>query len=152
MENYSVLDKLRSLFSRQEASEEPEIETDLAAASLMLEVSWSDHEVGETELLTMRRLLSDLYGPSPEKIGALIEDARARLNENVGLHPYTSFLNEHLDEEARFQVICALWQLAIADDRVDKFEEHTIRRASDLLYLSHSRFIEAKLHAKAQRS
>ena len=152
MEHYSVLDKLRSLFSSQEASEEPEIETDLAAASLMLEVSWSDHAVGETELLTMRRLLSDLYGLSPEKIEALIEDARARLNENVGLHPYTSFLNEHLDEEARFQVICALWQLALADDRIDKFEEHTIRRASDLLYLSHSRFIEAKLHAKAQRS
>jgi uncharacterized tellurite resistance protein B-like protein len=99
----------------------------------------------------MRRLLSDLYGLSPEKIEALIEDARARLNENVGLHPYTSFLNEHLDEEARFQVICALWQLALADDRIDKFEEHTIRRASDLLYLSHSRFIEAKLHAKAHR-
>jgi uncharacterized tellurite resistance protein B-like protein len=118
----------------------------------MLEVSWSDHDVGETELLTMRRLLSDLYGLSPEKIEALIEDARARLTENVGLHPYTSFLNEHLDEEARFQVICALWQLALADDRIDKFEEHTIRRASDLLYLSHSRFIEAKLHAKAQRS
>ena len=78
-----MLDKLRSLFSSQEASEEPEIETDLAAASLMLEVSWSDHDVGETELLTMRRLLSDLYGLSPEKIEALIEDARARLKENV---------------------------------------------------------------------
>ena len=147
-----MLDKLRSLFSSQEASEEPEIDTDLAAASLMLEVSWSDHNVGEIELVAMRRLLSDLYGLSPEKIEALIEDARARLPENVGLHPYTSFLNEHLDEEARFQVICALWQLALADDRIDKFEEHTIRRASDLLYVSHNRFIEAKLHAKAQRS
>jgi uncharacterized tellurite resistance protein B-like protein len=152
MENYSVLDKLRALFSSQEDSGEPEIEADLAAASLMLEVSWSDHDVGEAELLTMRRLLSDLYGLSPEKIDALIDDAQARLSENVGLHPYTRFLNEHLDEEARFQVVCALWQLALADDRIDRFEEHTIRRASDLLYLSHSRFIEAKLQAKANHS
>jgi uncharacterized tellurite resistance protein B-like protein len=152
MEHYSVLDKLRALFSSEEAAEAPAIETDLAAASLMLEVSWSDHHVGEAELLTMRRLLADLYALSPEKIDALIDDAQARLSENVGLHPYTSFLNEHLDEEARFQVICALWQLALADDRIDKFEEHTIRRASDLLYLSHSRFIEAKLQAKAKRS
>lgn len=147
-----MLDKLRALFSSQEDSEEPEIEADLAAASLMLEVSWSDHDVGEAELLTMRRLLSDLYGLSPEKIDALIDDAQARLSENVGLHPYTRFLNEHLDEEARFQVVCALWQLALADDRIDRFEEHTIRRASDLLYLSHSRFIEAKLQAKANHS
>ena len=56
MENYSVLDKLLSLFGRHETTEEPEIETDLAAASLMLEVSWSDHDVGAAELLTMRRL------------------------------------------------------------------------------------------------
>ena len=147
-----MLDKLRALFSSQEAAEAPEIEIDLAAASLMLEVSWSDHDVGEAELFAMRRLLSDLYGLSPEKIEALIEDAKARLNENVGLHPYTRFLNEHLDEESRFQVICALWQLALADDRIDKFEEHTIRRASDLLYLSHSRFIEAKLQAKAKHT
>ena len=147
-----MLDKLRALFSSQEDSEEPEIEADLAAASLMLEVSWSDHDVGEAELLTMRRLLSDLYGLSPEKIDALIDDAQARLSENVGLHPYTRFLNEHLDEEARFQVVSALWQLALADDRIDRFEEHTIRRASDLLYLSHSRLIEAKLQAKANHS
>jgi uncharacterized tellurite resistance protein B-like protein len=39
--------------------------------------------------------------------------------------------------------------LALADDRIDKFEEHTIRQAADLLYLSHSRFIEAKLKAKS---
>ena len=151
MENYSVLDKLLSLFSRHETTEEPEIETDLAAASLMLEVSWSDHDVGAAELLTMRRLLSELYDLSEDKVDALIEDAQDRLSVNVGLHPYTSFLNEHLDEEARFQVICALWQLALADDRIDKLEEHTIRRASDLLYLSHSRFIEAKIRAKAMQ-
>ena len=86
-----MLDKLRALFSSQEAAEAPEIEIDLAAASLMLEVSWSDHDVGEAELLAMRRLLSDLYGLSPEKIEALIEDAKARLNENVGMHPYLAF-------------------------------------------------------------
>ena len=90
-----MLDKLRALFSSEEAAEAPAIETDLAAASLMLEVSWSDHHVGEAELLTMRRLLADLYALSPEKIDALIDDAQARLSENVGLHPYTTLLHEH---------------------------------------------------------
>ena len=85
---------------------------------------------------------------SADKVDALINDAQDRLSVNQSLHPYTSFLNEHLDEEARFQVICALWQLALADDRIDKLEEHTIRRASDLLYLSHSRFIEAKFEPR----
>ena len=145
-----MLDKLRSLFTKQQEDEQPLIETDLAAASLMLEVSWSDHRVDDTEIKAAKDLLNELYDIESEKLDLLIEDARSRLGSSVGLHPYTSYLNEQLDEEERFKVVCALWRLALADDQLDKFEEHTIRKASDLLYLSHSRFIEAKLQAKAK--
>ena len=47
-------------------------------------------------------------------------------------------------------MVTALWRVALASDGLDRFEEHTIRQAADLLYLSHNRFIEAKLTAKAQ--
>ena len=145
----TMLAKLRSLFSPEQTEDENAIETDLAAASLMLEVCWSDHHVDDTELAAIQRLLVDLYSIDSNKVAALIADAKTRLETSVGLHPYTSYLREHLDETERFDVICALWQLALADDRIDKFEEHTIRQAADLLYLSHSRFIEAKLKVKS---
>ena len=144
-----MLAKLQSLFSPEQTEDENAIETDLAAASLMLEVCWSDHCVDDVELAAIQRLLVDLYSIDSDKVAALIADAKTRLETSVGLHPYTSYLREHLGEAARFDVICALWQLALADDRIDKFEEHTIRQAADLLYLSHSRFIEAKLKAKS---
>ena len=144
-----MLAKLRSLFSPEQTEDENVIETDLAAASLMLEVCWSDHHVDDAELAAIQRLLVDLYSIDADKVEALIADAKARLETAVGLHPYTSYLREQLAEAERFDVICALWQLALADDRIDKFEEHTIRQAADLLYLSHSRFIEAKLKAKS---
>ena len=144
-----MLAKLQSLFSPEQTEDENAIETDLAAASLMLEVCWSDHRVDDTELAAIQRLLVDLYSIDSDKVAALIADAKTRLETSVGLHPYTSYLREHLGEAERFDVICALWQLALADDRIDKFEEHTIRQAADLLYLSHSRFIEAKLKAKS---
>lgn len=147
-----MLDKLRSLFSAEPTEKEPEIDTTLAAASLMLEVSWSDHDVDEAELAAIRRLLVELYNIDAEKVEALIADARARLDSNVGLQLYTSYLTEHLDEPARFEVVRALWLLALADHHIDKFEEYTIRKAADLLYLSHSRFIEAKLQAKSLSS
>ena len=145
-----MLAKLQSLFSPEQTEDENAIETDLAAASLMLEVCWSDHQVDDAELAAIQRLLVDLYSIDSDKVAALIADAKTRLETAVGLHPYTSYLREHLDEAERFDVICALWQLALADDRIDKFEEHTIRQAADLLYLSHSRFIEAKLKAKSR--
>ena len=144
-----MLAKLQSLFSPEQTEDENAIETDLAAASLMLEVCWSDHYVDDVELAAIQRLLVDLYSIDSDKVAALIADAKTRLETSVGLHPYTSYLREHLGEAERFDVICALWQLALADDRIDKFEEHTIRQAADLLYLSHSRFIEAKLKAKS---
>ena len=145
-----MLDKLRALFAGEEQTQEPSIEIDLAAASLMLEVSWSDHSVENVEIHETKRLLKELYGLDATKADALIADAQSRLGTSVGLHPYTTYLNEHLGEEERFNVVHALWRLALADDRIDKFEEHIIRKASDLLYLSHSRFIEAKLLAKAE--
>ncbi len=57
-------------------------------------------------------------------------------------------LNEHMDQETKFQVILAMWRIAMADRNIDALEEHVIRRAADLLYVSHSKFIEAKLAAK----
>ena len=147
-----MLAKLISLFSGDDTEQTTEIRPELAAASLMLEVSWADHELSTEELSSVHKLLTELYGVDAAKAQSLIDDAKERLQTNIGLHPYTSFLNEHLDENSRFEVVCALWELALADDHVDKFEEHTIRRVSDLLYLSHSRFIEAKLSAKSLQS
>ena len=101
------------------------------------------------ELAAIQRLLVDLqHSIDSDKVAALIADAKTRLETSVGLHPYTSYLREHLGEAARFDVICALWQLALADDRIDKFEEHTIRQAADLLYLSHSRFYRGQTEGK----
>ena len=144
-----MLAKLKSLFTKEQTQDDIKIEIDIAAASLMLEVCWSDHHVDDAELEAIQRLLVELYSIDAGKVASLIVDAKTRLDTNVGMHPYTNYLREHLDEDGRFEVICALWQLAMADDRVDKFEEHTIRKAADLLYLSHSRFIEAKLRAKS---
>jgi uncharacterized tellurite resistance protein B-like protein len=42
-----------------------------------------------------------------------------------------------------------LWLIAYADGVIDKYEEAAIRKASELLYVSHSDFIRAKFAAEA---
>jgi uncharacterized tellurite resistance protein B-like protein len=42
-----------------------------------------------------------------------------------------------------------LWRLALSDAELDRFEEHTIRKIAELLYVSHVRFIEAKQRARS---
>jgi uncharacterized tellurite resistance protein B-like protein len=41
-----------------------------------------------------------------------------------------------------------LWQLAYADQTIDKFEEHLIRKLAELLHVPHKHFIQAKHSAK----
>ena len=53
-----------------------------------------------------------------------------------------------LGESGKFEIMIALWQIALADKQIDRFEEHMIRRVAELIYVPHERFIEAKLTAR----
>ena len=39
----------------------------------------------------------------------------------------------------------AMWEIAYADGKLDKYEEHYLRKVSELLYIPHSQFIQQKL-------
>jgi uncharacterized tellurite resistance protein B-like protein len=41
-----------------------------------------------------------------------------------------------------------MWEVAYADGRVDRYEDHMIRKVADLLYLSHNDFIRMKLASR----
>ena len=145
-----MLSSLRKLFSREEeVADEAALDPALAAAALMFEVVWADHEISQSELVTAKTLLKQMFSVEEDAVMSIVADAEERLRESVGVHGYTSFLNESMSEEEKFSVVTALWQIALAEDGIDVMEEHSIRKTSDLLYLSHSRFIEAKLKAKA---
>ena len=145
-----MLSSLRKLFSRkEEVADDAALDPALAAAALMFEVVWADHEISQSELVTAKTLLQQMFSVEEDAVMSIVADAEERLRESVGVHGYTSFLNESMSEEEKFSVVTALWQIALAEDGIDVMEEHSIRKASDLLYLSHSRFIEAKLKAKA---
>ena len=40
------------------------------------------------------------------------------------------------------------WEIARADNTVDKHEEHRIRKLSELLYVDHKDFIKSKISTK----
>ena len=149
-----MLKKLTELFRRDPdpAANGASIDAPLAAAALMLEVTWADHETDSTEIERSTALLKQLFDLDAAVAGQLVDDARDRLQHNVGVQTYTRHLNEALCEADKFDVITALWRVAQASNGVDRFEEHTIRRIADLLYLSHDRFIQAKLLARQNPS
>lgn len=120
----------------------------LAAAALLLEVAWADHDIGEDELEHIRGALASQFGLSEREVAAIVEESRAAHNDSVGVYRFTRAITDAWNEEQRVKLLEALWRLALYDDELHRYEEHAIRKIADLLYVPHSRFIEAKLRAK----
>jgi uncharacterized tellurite resistance protein B-like protein len=120
----------------------------LAAAALLLEVSWADQDISERELELINAALQRTFGLDAEASQELVEQSRRDHAESVGVYGYTRAINDNWDEPAKFELLVALWRLALADEELNRHEEHHIRKIAELLYVSHDRFIEAKLRAK----
>lgn len=141
----SLLDRLKN---RNADEEDADRLVQMAAATLLLEVAWADHDIADEELDIVAETLQSQFDLDEEEIGEVIEASRAAHDESVGLYGFTRTLVEAWDEPERFELVVMLWKLAFADDRLDRFEEHTIRKIAELLYVSHARFIEAKRTAR----
>jgi len=96
--------------------------------------------------------LRELFDLNAERLAQIVEQTRKNHEHSVGVYEFTRAINEQLDEQGKFEIMIALWQIALVDKQVDRFEEHMIRRIAELLYVPHGRFIEAKLTARNQLS
>ncbi len=142
----SILDRIRGTI--EEAPEQRDHLLALAAGALLIEVAWADHDIAAGEMAVIRSALSDQFELSEAEVDEIIRESRDKHDESVGLYAFTRTLVEAWDEQRRYELLVNLWRLAYSDADLDRFEEHTIRKISELLYVSHARFIEAKRTAR----
>jgi len=119
-----------------------------AAAMLLFEVAWADHDMSTDEIALIEESLQKLFDLSAATTEWLVADARAKHEASVGVYEYTRTINESLDAPEKFELMVALWRLAHSDKKLHALEEHAIRRISELLYVPHSQFIQAKQQAQ----
>ena len=145
-----MFEKLRKILQQPAGSSVPgeDVSVAQAAAMLLLEVAWADHEIEPAELDAMRHALKSLYRMEDAAIEALIRRARADHDASTGLFPFTRTLNDALDLAEKTALLTELWRLTGFRGERHHYEEHAIRRIADLLYLSHEDFIGAKLAAR----
>ncbi len=144
-----LLDRLRGRSNESDSSDDHLIA--LSAATLLLEVAWADHDIAESEIDAIRSALTEQFGLQDKEADEVISESREHHEQSVGMQDFTRTLVEAFDEQQRFDLLTHLWRLAYSDMTIDRFEEHTIRRISELLYVSHARFIEAKRRARDER-
>ncbi|MDD9960506.1 MAG: TerB family tellurite resistance protein [Gammaproteobacteria bacterium] len=143
-----MLARLLERIQTPATDDSPETTVELAAAVLLVEVAWADHHVADAELRAIERSLKAVLQISGEDLRALIDESRKAQRESVGLHRFTRAIVDAWSAEQRFELLVQLWRLAYCDAGLDKYEEATVRKIADLLYVDHPRFIAAKLKAK----
>ena len=117
----------------------------LCICVLLIEVSKSDDDYDDSEKEKIVDLLEKQFSLNHDQIDMLMQMADKKNNEIVSLHELTTTLNKEYTYSEKKNVIKMLWDIAYSDGRIDKYEDYTIRKISDLLYIKHSDFIKAKL-------
>jgi uncharacterized tellurite resistance protein B-like protein len=119
-----------------------------ACIALMLETSMADDLLDESEIETLKATLINDFKLEETEIDELIEISKKNVDDSTSLYDFTRDINDNFEAKERIKLIESMWKIAYADGNIDKFEEHIIRKVSNLIYVSHSDFIKAKISAK----
>jgi uncharacterized tellurite resistance protein B-like protein len=121
----------------------------LAVAALLVEVLRADYATAEAERRQVIESLRGILGLGEPECAELLAEAEQQVDKAHDLHQFTAEINRALAHEEKLRVVEQMWRVARSDATVHKYEEHIIRRVSDLLHVSHREFIAAKLRASA---
>lgn len=145
-----MIDAFKKLFEApsRENLEEKEHRLRLAAAALLIETARADFSEDKIEQAELEKLLYESLELSRGEVRAMIDEAAAQLDEATSLYEFTGLINDHYLPAQKLELISAMWRVAYADGRLDKYEEYLIRQVAELCYVSHQDYIRTKLAAK----
>ena len=144
----SILHKLFRSSEPQSSVFDQEHALHVATATLLVEVSRADFVEQQSELDRMRQLLAQQFSLNETDLDELMIQARESADKLVSIQHITRLLNEQFDASMKVRVVEMMWQVVYADGIKDHYEEHLIRQVSELLYVPHSRFIQARHKAE----
>jgi uncharacterized tellurite resistance protein B-like protein len=143
-----VLAKLKALFdgglARDSSPAAREHALRVATALLLIEVARADYDDAFAEQESMLASLQQFFALDDSAAALLLEEARGEADRAVELQQFTRLLHEQLSVAEKQRVIEMLWQVALADRRLDKHEDHLVRRIAELLYVPHSDLIRIR--------
>lgn len=151
-----MLSQIKEFFNDQivgtEDSQDESEQVRRAAAALLIEVTRSDYADDPRELEAVRNALRITFFLEESQLDELMELADIAARESTSSYDFTRLVNDNFDPNQKLELISAMWQVAFADGRLDKYEEHMIRRVAELIYVPHGEFIRMKHRAEKRAS
>jgi uncharacterized tellurite resistance protein B-like protein len=116
----------------------------LATCILLIEVSKSDDDFDLDEQKKIRSLIKSNFNLSDIQIEHLFTLSKDTHNEMTSLYEWTDIINNDCSYEQKLTIIGFMWDIAFTDERLDKYEDYTIRKVCDLIHVKHVDFINLK--------
>ncbi|MEE9309927.1 MAG: TerB family tellurite resistance protein [Cocleimonas sp.] len=152
-----MLDSIKNFFEKNFISESPALSGDskandpqLALAALMIEVAEADFEDAPEEQQAILSIVKASFNLKEQDAEVLIQLAKTEHEKSTDYFQFTRLINDNYSAPKKIELIENLWRIAFSDQTLDKYEEHVIRRISDLLYVSHGDFMAAKHRAQGK--
>ena len=122
----------------------------LATAALLLEMARADRDQAAEETEAALALLRSRFSLEEDGARALLARAEASVAGSVSLYDFTSVLNATLSPEERRRIVELVGEVAAADGRFDKHEQHLLSKLADLLHLRKSEYAVIRASVLAQ--
>ena len=116
----------------------------LAICILMIEVSRSDDNYDDVEKEKILSILKSKYELDETQLEIIMKIANQKNEDMISLYEWTTIINNTYQYDERVKILKSLWEVAHADNVIDKYEDYTIRKIADLIYVKHSDFIKTK--------
>tara|TARA_B100001939_G_scaffold329021_1_gene324875 strand:- start:258 stop:704 length:447 start_codon:yes stop_codon:yes gene_type:complete len=133
-----MFEKLKKIFETNN-SEINSVDDTLISylVSLFVEVSRVDYKIDEKEINFIIEILAKEFNFNLDLIKEKLNIVRTS-ERLIGYHPITKYLNENFDINFKKKVVLGLWKIAFINNDLDKYEDHLVRKISDLLYINHA--------------
>jgi len=144
-----MIDHFKQFFDKYLSSDDkdtvsPEHRLHLATAALLIEMTRVDDHVKSEELAALAAGIRRTFGLSEAETTELINLAEEEAQDAACYHAFTSLINKGFSKEQKIQIVEMLWEIAYADNELEMYEEHLVRKISDLLYVKHTDYIRTK--------
>lgn len=117
-------------------------------ATLLFETARVDHDIRDKDLRIAEDCLCELFALTPQEVAPLLAHASQLKHRPTSYHPLVKIINDHFSATEKTRLVEYMWRVAHADNEVNMYEDHLVRKISELLYLPHREFIAAKHRAR----
>lgn len=117
----------------------------VAVCALFLEIGRIDETFTREEMDTLISILREKYGLIREDADMLIQEADRELENSVDYWQFADLINNNYSTEEKIEIVETLWRIVFVDGKMDQYEHYLMNKLGNLLRLTHTQLIDAKL-------